>query len=84
MLLICTQLGTTYVSLQYARKSNGRTRNLPQISPELDMFVDVSGKRNPESTVGLEDLRTGERSNAWPVYAFLYWTVVTDNGNDRI
>lgn len=42
------------------------------------MFVDISGKRKPESTVG------PKRSNEWPMSALLYWTVVKVNGNDRI
>lgn len=41
------------------KKPKGRTRNLLQPSPELDMFVDMLGKRKPESTVGLKDLQIG-------------------------
>lgn len=60
------------------KKNKERNKNLPQLSPEPDVFVDISGKRKPESTVG------PKRSNEWPMSALLYWTVVKVNGNDRI
>lgn len=60
------------------KKSKERNENLLQLSPEPDVFVDMSGKRKPESTV------RPKRSNEWPMSALLYWTVVKVNGNDRI